>query len=222
MLYIIATPIGNLEDITFRAVDVLKNVDVIFCEDTREALKLLNHFDIKKPLISYYKDNEKRRLKKALELLLQGKDVALICDRGTPGVSDPAYLLVREAYRNNISVSPVPGPSALTAAMSVCGLPTDKIVFYGFLPRKKGKKKKVMEELKEREETIILYESVHRIKETLSFIKEIFPEREMTICRELTKKFEEIKTGTVSDIFDYYKDREMKGEFVIIIKGRIK
>ncbi|MCM8820456.1 MAG: 16S rRNA (cytidine(1402)-2'-O)-methyltransferase [Candidatus Omnitrophica bacterium] len=220
MLYIIATPIGNLDDITFRAVDTLKNVDVIFCEDTREALKLLNHLGIKKPLVSYYRENEKHRLKRAIKFLLEGKDIALICDRGTPGVSDPAYLLVREAYKNNIPVTAVPGPSALTAAMSVCGLPTDKIVFYGFLPRKKGKKRKIIEELRTRKETIIFYESVHRIKETLMFIKEIFnAEREMTVCRELTKKFEEIKTGTVSEVYEYYQNREMKGEFVIIIKG---
>ena len=220
MLYIVATPIGNLDDITFRAVDVLKNVDVILCEDTREALKLLNHLRIKKRLVSYYRDNERGRLKTVLSLLLEGRDIALICDRGTPGVSDPAYLLVREAHKNNIPVTSVPGPSALTAAMSVCGLPTDRIVFYGFLPRKKGKKRKVMEELREREETIIFYESVHRVKETLGFIKEVFPDREMTLCRELTKKFEEIKTGNVSDVFEYYKDKEPKGEFVIIIKGK--
>ncbi|HOL21443.1 MAG TPA: 16S rRNA (cytidine(1402)-2'-O)-methyltransferase [bacterium] len=220
MLYIVATPIGNLDDITFRAIDVLKNVDIILCEDTREALKLLNHLGIKKTLVSYYRDNEKPRLKRAIELLLEGKDIALICDRGTPGVSDPAYLLVREAYKNNIPVSPVPGASALTAAMSVCGLPTDRIIFYGFLPRKKGKKRRIMEELKEREETIIFYESVHRIKETLEFMKEVFSDREVTLCRELTKKFEEIRTGTVSEIADYYKDREMKGEFVIIIRGK--
>ncbi|MCX8083084.1 MAG: 16S rRNA (cytidine(1402)-2'-O)-methyltransferase [bacterium] len=220
MLYIIATPIGNLEDITFRAVNVLKNVDIILCEDTREAIKILNRFDIKKPLLSYYKDNERYRLKKAVEFLKEGRDVALICDRGTPGVSDPAYLLVREAHRNNIPVSPVPGPSALTAAMSVCGLPTDRIVFYGFLPKKKGKKRKVIEELNEREETVIFYESVHRIKETLEFIKEIFPsDREMTLCRELTKKFEEIRIGTISEIWEYYKEKEVKGEFVIIIRG---
>ncbi|MCM8777923.1 MAG: 16S rRNA (cytidine(1402)-2'-O)-methyltransferase [Candidatus Omnitrophica bacterium] len=219
MLYIIATPIGNLDDITFRAVDTLKNVDVIFCEDTREALKLLNHLGIKKPLVSYYRENEKYRLKRAIKFLLEGKNIALICDRGTPGVSDPAYLLVREAYRNNIPVTAVPGPSALTAAISVCGLPADRIVFYGFLPRKKGKKRKIIEELKTRKETIIFYESVHRIKETLAFIKDVFPDREMTVCRELTKKFEEIKTGTVSEIYEYYQDKEMKGEFVIILKG---
>lgn len=220
MLYIIATPIGNLEDITLRAINVLKSVDLILCEDTREALKLLNHFDIKKPLLSYYRDNEKQRLKKVINLLLEGKDIALICDRGTPGISDPAYLLVREAHRNNIRVSPVPGPSALTAAISVSGLPADRIIFYGFLPRKKGKKKKMLESLGDREETLIFYESVHRIKETLSFIKDMFPDREMTLCRELTKKFEEIKTGTASEIFEYYKNIEVKGEFVIIIRGK--
>ncbi|MBM3708636.1 MAG: 16S rRNA (cytidine(1402)-2'-O)-methyltransferase [Actinobacteria bacterium] len=220
MLYIVATPIGNLQDITFRAVDVLKNADVILCEDTRETLKLLNHLGIKKRLVSYYRDNEKVRLKEALDFLAGGKEVVLVCDRGTPGISDPAYLLVREANKNNIGVCPVPGPSSLAAAMSVCGLPTDRASFYGFVPRKQGKKRKFLESLRDKAETVFFYESVHRIKDTLGIMNEIFPEREMTLCRELTKKFEEIKTGTVREIFKNYQEREAKGEFVVAIRGK--
>ncbi len=220
MLYVVATPIGNLGDITFRAVEVLKNADVILCEDTRETLKLLNHLGIKKRLVSYYKDNEKVRLKEAMSLLSEGGDVVLVCDRGTPGISDPAYLLVKEARKNNISVSPVPGPSSLAAAMSVCGLPADRVSFYGFVPRKPGKKRKFLELFKDKEETVFFYESVHRIKDTLSVMNEIFPDREMTVCRELTKKFEEIKTGKVEEIFSEYRDKEAKGEFVIALRGK--
>ena len=221
MLYIVATPIGNLEDITLRAVNVLKSVDMVFCEDTREALKLLNHLGIKKTLVSYYKDNESRRLKKAVELLLEGRDIALISDRGTPGISDPAYLLVREAYRYNIKVVPVPGASALPAAMSACGLPTDRFSFFGFVPRKDRKRLKFLSSLAEREETLVFFESVHRIKDTLGAVSEVFPEREMALCRELTKKFEEIKVGKAADVCEEYRSREdLKGEFVIVIKGR--
>ena len=219
MLYIVATPIGNLNDVTFRAVEVLKKVDVILCEDTRETLKLLNHLGISKPLVSYYRDNERIRIKEALSILLEGREVALVCDRGTPGISDPAYLLVREAYRNGIPVSPIPGPSSLTTALSVCGLPTDRVSFYGFIPRKSGKKRKFLESLREKEETTVFYESVHRIMDTLSIINELYPEREMTVCRELTKKFEEIKTGYVKEIFAEYQAKEAKGEFIIILKG---
>jgi len=219
MLYIVATPIGNLNDVTFRAAEVLKKVDIILCEDTRETLKLLNHLGISKPLVSYYRDNERIRIKEALSILLEGREVALVCDRGTPGISDPAYLLVREAYRNGIPVSPIPGPSSLTTALSVCGLPTDRVSFYGFIPRKSGKKRKFLESLREKEETTVFYESVHRIMDTLSIINELYPEREMTVCRELTKKFEEIKTGYVKEIFAEYQAKEAKGEFIIILKG---
>lgn len=215
-------PIGNLDDITFRAVEALKNADVILCEDTRETLKLLNHLGISKRLVSYYRDNEKFRLKEALSLLMEGNEVVLVCDRGTPGISDPAYLLVREAYRNDIRVCPVPGPSALTAALSVCGLPAERVTFYGFAPRKSGKKRKFLESLAEREETAVFYESVHRVVDTISVMNELYPEREMTVCRELTKKFEEINTGTVQEIFDGYREKNAKGEFVLILKGRDK
>jgi 16S rRNA (cytidine1402-2'-O)-methyltransferase len=219
MLYIVATPIGNLGDITLRAVEVLKSVDIIFCEDTRETLKLLNHLGIKKRLVSYYRENERIRLKEALSFLTEGREVALVCDRGTPGISDPAYLLVREAYKNNIPVFPVPGPSSLSAALSVCGLPADRVCFYGFIPRKKGKREKFFEYLKGKEETTVFYESVHRVKDTLGMMNELFPEREVTVCRELTKKFEDIRTGTVREIFSEYQEKDVKGEFVIIIKG---
>ena len=220
MLYIISTPIGNIKDITIRAIEKLKEVDLILCEDTRETAKLLNYYGIKKPLLSYYKDNERRRVKKVISMLEEGKEIALVCDRGTPGISDPAYLLVRECHKRNIKVSSIPGPSALTSALSVSGLPSDKFTFYGFIPRKKGKKEKFLNEIKEKEETVVLFESVHRIFETLEMLNKTMPDREICVCRELTKKFEEIKTGTVKEIYEYFKEKEMKGEFVLIIKGR--
>ncbi len=220
MLYIVATPIGNLEDITLRAIKVLKEVDLIFCEDTRETLKLLNYLEIKKTLVSYYKDNETKRLKKAINLLLEGKEIALVSDRGTPGISDPAYLLVREAYRHNIKVVPIPGACAFPTALSVCGLPTDRVSFYGFVPRKKNKKHQFFNDLQDRYETLVFFESVHRIKETLEILNSLFPEREMALCRELTKKFEEIHVGKVSKIYEKYITEDLKGEFILILKGR--
>lgn len=220
MLYIVATPIGNMKDITLRALEVLEKVDVIACEDTRETSKLLRHYGIEKRLVSYYKDNERKRLHTLLNMLEDGKDVALVCDRGTPGVSDPAYLLVRESHKNNIKVTPIPGPSSFTSALSVSGLPGDEICFYGFLPRKEGKRKKLLEELKERKETIVFFESVHRIIKSLNQIYEILGNREITVCRELTKKFEETKTGFLNEIIEWYGCHSVKGEFVILIKGR--
>lgn len=220
MLYVIATPIGNLGDITFRAIEVLKSVDIVLCEDTRETLKLLNYYGIKKHLLSYYKDNELKRIDRVMEMLKEGKEIALVCDRGTPGISDPAFLLVRQAYKNNIKVIPVPGASSLTSAISVSGIPSDKFSFYGFIPKGKNKKKVFMENLVDKKETLIFFESVYRIKETLEVIKEVFPGREMTVCRELTKKFEEIKYGKVEEVVDYFLNKESKGEFVILIKGR--
>jgi len=222
MLYIVSTPIGNLEDITLRAIKVMKKVDLILCEDTRETLKLLNHYCIKQKLLSYYKDNEYKRINKIIEMLKGGKEIALVCDRGTPGISDPAFLLVRQAYKNNIKVVPIPGPSSLTSAISVSGLPSSQFSFYGFLPKGKIKKKKLMESLFEKEETLIFFESVYRINETLKIIKDVFKNREMTICRELTKKFEEIKYGKVEEVVDYFLNINNKGEFVILIKGRDK
>jgi len=219
MLYIVSTPIGNLNDITFRAIEILKKVDLILCEDTRETLKLLNHYDIKNHLLSYYKDNEYKRIGKVIEMLKEGKEIALVCDRGTPGISDASFLLVREAYKNNIKVIPIPGPSSLTSAISVSALPSSQFTFYGFLPKGENKKRKLMESLIEREETLIFFESVHRINETLKIIKDVFQNREMTVCRELTKKFEEIKYGSVEEVVGYFLSKKNKGEFVILIKG---
>ncbi|HOK57042.1 MAG TPA: 16S rRNA (cytidine(1402)-2'-O)-methyltransferase [bacterium] len=219
MLYIIGTPIGNIKDITLRGLDVLKSVDLILCEDTRETSKLLNYYNIKKPLLSYYKEIEKKRVKKVIELLKEGKEIALVCDRGTPGISDPAYLLVNEAYRNNIKVVPIPGPSALTAAMSISGFPLKKVYFLGFLPKKEIEKRKIFERFKEGEEAVIFFESVHRIDKTINLLAEIMPEKEICICRELTKMFEEILRGKIKDINEVFKKHKKKGEFVLIING---
>ncbi|MCM8767016.1 MAG: 16S rRNA (cytidine(1402)-2'-O)-methyltransferase [Candidatus Omnitrophica bacterium] len=219
MLYIVATPIGNIKDITLRALEVLKEVDLILCEDTRETGKLLNYYKIKKPLLSYYKEIEKKRVGKVIELLKEGKKIALVCDRGTPGISDPAYILLNEAYKNNIKVIPIPGPSALTAAMSISGFPLKKVYFLGFLPKKENQKRKVFSEFKEKNETFIFFESVHRIEKTINLLNEIMPENEVCICRELTKLFEEIIRGKVKEVFEIFKKEKKKGEFVIIIKG---
>jgi len=219
MLYIVATPIGNIKDITLRAIEILKSVDLILCEDTRETKKLLNYYGIKKPLLSYYREIEKKRVKKVIELLKEGKEIALVCDRGTPGISDPAYILVKEVYKNNLKVSPVPGPSALTASLSVSGFPLDRVYFYGFLPKKESEKRKIFEKWKNMDETIVFFESVHRIEKTINLLLEIIPEKEICICRELTKVFEEIIRGKIKDVYEIFKKEKKKGEFVLIIKG---
>jgi len=217
MLYIVGTPIGNLGDITQRALDVLREVDLIACEDTRETGKLLRCYGIQKPLVSYYRDNERRRLKFLGEKLAEGKRIALVCDRGTPGISDPAYLLVREARKMGVPVSPVPGPSSLTAALSVSGLPADRVLFLGFLPRKQGRRRAVLEEMRERTETVVCLESVHRIRRTLAEMAEIFGEREAAVCRELTKRFEEVAHGTVGELAAAFATKKPLGEFVIVV-----
>ncbi|MCM8785732.1 MAG: 16S rRNA (cytidine(1402)-2'-O)-methyltransferase [Candidatus Omnitrophica bacterium] len=219
MLYIVATPIGNIKDITLRAIEILNKVDLILCEDTRETGKLLNYYNIKKTLLSYYREIEKKRVKKVIELLKEGKDIALVCDRGTPGISDPAYILLNEAYKNNIKVVSIPGPSALTAAMSISGFPLKRVYFLGFLPRKENEKRKIFKEFKEKDETVIFFESVHRIEKTMSLLNEIMPENEICVCRELTKIFEEVIRGKVKEVFEIFKKGKKKGEFVIIIKG---
>jgi len=219
MLYIVATPIGNIKDITLRAIEVLKNVDLILCEDTRETKKLLNYYGIKKPLLSYYREIEKKRVGKVIELLKEGKEIALVCDRGTPGISDPAYILVKEVHKNNLKVSPIPGPSALTASLSVSGFPLDRVYFYGFLPKREKEKRKIFEKWKNMDETIVFFESVHRIEKTINLLCEIIPEKEICICRELTKIFEEIIKGKIKEVCEIFKKEKKKGEFVLIIKG---
>ena len=210
----VSTPIGNLKDITIRAIEVLKSVDLILCEDTRHAKKFLSHYSIDKPLLSYFEGNEKKRAEEVLKLLKEGKEIALISDAGTPAISDPGYRLIRAAREENIEVIPVPGPSAAIAALSVSGLPTDRFLFEGFLPKKEGRRKRRLEELAQFEGSIIIYESPYRIKRTLREILEIMGDRRVFIAREMTKIHEEYLFGWLSEVMDRVKE---KGEFVIVV-----
>ena len=221
VLYVVATPIGNLQDITLRALKVLEEVDWIAAEDTREAQKLFSFFQLKAKnrLVSYFRDNEARRVEMLLSLLEKGESVALVSTRGTPGISDPAYLLVRAALQKGLSVVPVPGPSSLIASLSVSGVPTDRFVFVGFLPRRPSKRRKILEELKNQEMTSVIYESPYRLVKTLRDILDTVGDREATVCRELTKKFEEIKLGMLSELSNYFLQGSVKGEFIIILSG---
>lgn len=219
ILYIVPTPIGNLEDITLRALRVLKESDLIACEDTRQSLKLLSHFEISKPLISFYSYNQQGRIPQIINKLLNGKKIALISDGGTPAVSDPGYLLVKAAIDNGIKIEVLPGASAVITALVGSGLPTDGFVFCGFLKRKPGKMKKELLASASLNKTIIFYESPHRILKTLEMCKEIFGEN-VSIClaRELTKKFEEFIRGTVKEVLINMQERkEILGEFVVLI-----
>jgi 16S rRNA (cytidine1402-2'-O)-methyltransferase len=217
-LYIVSTPIGNLDDITLRAIKILSGVDLIAAEDTRKTRFLLDHLQISKPLVSYYSYNEARRIPELLEKLVQGNSIAVVTDAGTPGISDPAFLLIRAAIEQSIRVIPIPGASAALAAIVASGLPTDRFVFEGFLPVKKGRKTK-FEELKLEQRSIIIYESPFRIERTLQDIAEHFGERNVVVARELTKKFEEIIRGPVSEVLQRIKTSTPKGEFVVVIEG---
>lgn len=217
-LYIVSTPIGNLEDITFRAVKILSGVDLIAAEDTRKTKILLEHYNIQKELISYFQFNEAKRTPELIEALKNGKSIAIVSDAGTPGISDPAYRLVRAAIADGINIIPIPGASALLAALVVSGLPTDSFVFEGFLPHKKGRRTK-LEQLKSESRTIILYESPHRILKTLQQLQETFGDRQVAVGREITKKFEEFYRGTLSEALNYFSSKSIKGEFVLVLKG---
>ena len=217
-LYIVSTPIGNLEDITHRAVSVLSSVDLIAAEDTRKTKILLDHYRISKPMLSYFDHNERFRSAQLVEKLLSGQSVALVSDAGTPGISDPAYRVVKESIEHGIAVVPIPGPSAMLAALVVSGLPTNSFVFEGFLPLKKGRKTK-LESLKTEKRTVILYESPHRIVKTLREVLEVFGDRDVVIAREITKKFEEIVRGRLSEVFTRISSETPRGEFVIILQG---
>jgi len=217
MLYIVSTPIGNLKDITLRAVDTLREADLILAEDTRRTKILLREYMIKdKEIISYNDINKTRVTQKAIELLKQGKDLALVSDSGTPGISDPGFYLVREAVKYNIQISPIPGPTAIISALVCSGLPTDKFGFFGFLPKKEKKLRDVLFWISKTENlTFIYYESPHRIIRTLRLMDEIIPEKNIVIARELTKKFEEFIRGKVKEV--YQKVKKLKGEIVLII-----
>jgi 16S rRNA (cytidine1402-2'-O)-methyltransferase len=218
-LFIVATPIGNLEDITFRAVKVLKKVDLIAAEDTRRTRILLNAYNIKAPLTPYHDHNKKRQGEKLLKFLLSGKSIALVSDAGTPGISDPGYFLINLAIHNNITIIPIPGVSAIITALSVSGLPSDRFSFEGFLPRKVNLRRKFIQNLKDKEQTLILYESPHRIIATLQDFLDIFGERWIVIARELTKIYEEIIRGTISEVLKKLSGKKMKGEFTILISS---
>ena len=220
MLYLIPSPIGNLADITFRAIEILKSVDLILAEDTRTSSVLLNHYHVQKPVSPYHQHNEHKVLQHLVEQLLSGKTIALMTDAGTPGISDPAFLLVRECIKNNIKVECLPGATAFVPALVNSGLPINRFVFEGFLPQKKGRQT-LLKQLAEEERTMVFYESPMRLVKTLeNFIEYFGTERQCCISRELTKLFEENKRGTLQEVCDYFKQKTVKGEIVIIVQGK--
>ena len=216
-LYLVATPIGNLEDITFRALKVLKEVDLIAAEDTRHTLKLLNHFEISKPLISYYKQIEKSKSNILISKLLEGKNIALVSDAGAPGISDPGEEIVKVAIENNIQVVPIPGACAFVNALIASGLNTKEFSFIGFLSAQKKEKREKLEELKYETKTLIFYEAPHKLLGTLSTICELFGDRQVVLARELTKIHEEFIRGKISEVLE--RIGEPKGEFVVLVEG---
>ena len=219
-LILVPTPIGNLQDITLRAVEVLKTADIILAEDTRVSSKLLKHLEIEKKLIAHHKFNEHKTTGSIVSKIEQGNTVALISDAGTPAISDPGFLLVRACVEKNLKVECLPGATALIPALAVSGLPTDKFVFEGFLPQKKGRQTR-LKILAEEPRTIVLYESPYRLVKALGQFAEFFgPERKACVCRELSKMFEEVKRGTVTELQEYYTEHTPKGEIVIVVEGK--
>ena len=216
-LYLVATPIGNLEDITLRALRVLRECDVVAAEDTRRTGQLLKHFEISKPLLSYFQFNEARRSEEIIERLRRGEKVALVTDAGSPGISDPGERVVKAAIAVGFRVESVPGPSALVAALTASGLPTDEFHFIGFLPHKSGQRRNKLESLKSFDGTLVLYESPYRIEKLLVELSEVFPERQVVLTRELTKKFEEFLRGKPAELLAMAKKRSLKGEFVVMV-----
>lgn len=219
ILYIVSTPIGNLEDITFRAVRILKEVATIAAEDTRHTRKLLSHYHINTPLTSYHDFNKEEKTDLLITRLKAGQSFALVSDAGTPTISDPGYYLITQAIDAGITISPIPGPSAVVAALSVSGLPTDRFSFEGFLAKKKGKRGNQLEALKEESRTLIFYESPHRIVALLKAIHHIMGERRVVVGREMTKIFEEMIRGTVSEVIIHLEKKTVKGEIVLVVEG---
>ena len=219
-LYLCATPIGNLDDITFRVLNTLKEVDLIAAEDTRHSIKLLNHFEIKTPMTSYHEFNKIEKAQYLVQKLLEGVNIALITDAGTPGISDPGEELVKQAYEAGIEVTSLPGPVACITALTLSGLSTRRFAFEAFLPSDKKEKQMILEELKRETRTIILYEAPHRLVRTLHELLEALGNRKITLLRELTKKHETVMQSTIEDLIGYYDDKEPKGECVIVIEGK--
>lgn len=219
-LYIVSTPIGNLDDITLRAINILKEVDLIACEDTRTTRKLLSRYQIQKRLTSYHEHNKVEKANELLSVLEGGKSVALVTDAGTPGISDPGYRIVKLASENGIPVIPVPGASAVIAALSISGLPTSSFAFLGFPPKQKKRLSEFLQRLKTYPETLVFYESPKRVIKTLELISEVFGKRNVSVSREITKMFEETLRGPVTDILSALKSRDsLKGEFVLVVEG---
>lgn len=220
MLYLIPTPIGNLRDITLRALDILKECSLIICEDTRESQKLLSAYEIKKPLLAFHEHSSEGRLREILQRLKAGEMIAWVTDGGMPSISDPGFEIVREVIREKIPFTVLPGANALTTALVASGLATDSFSFFGFPPQKSAQRQKMFKEMKMREETLIFYESPFRLVKSLTDMQLVWGEREAAICRELSKKFEEVTRGYFSEILAVYSKRKVLGEIVIVVSGK--
>jgi 16S rRNA (cytidine1402-2'-O)-methyltransferase len=220
MLYVVATPIGNLLDITLRALEVLKSVDLVAAEDTRHSGMLMKHFGIKKPFISYHEHNEAMRTAELIERLARGENIALITDAGTPGLSDPGLRLVRECIKRELSFATIPGPSSIVTALVGSGFSTEKFSFRGFLPVKPGQRQRELRAAAESGETVIFFESPYRLTKALAACVDVMPDRQLCVARELTKKFEEFRRGTANELVAHYEAHPAKGEIVLVISGR--
>ncbi len=219
MLSIVPTPIGNLRDITLRALDVLKSADMIICEDTRQTQKLLSAYEIKKPLLSFHEHSAGGKAKEIIQMLLEGKNLALVSDGGMPLISDPGFQIVHEAILKDVAFEVLPGPSAGVTALAASGLATDSFSYFGFLPQKSAARKKFLASLAEREETLIFYESPYRLLQSLEEMSEIFGPREAAVARELTKKFEEVQRGTLPELVKKFSQKKVLGEIVVLVSG---
>ncbi len=219
-LYLVGTPIGNLKDITLRALETIKECDIVAAEDTRHTLKLLNHFDIKKTMISYQKFNENDKSNDIIEKIESGKTIALVTDAGMPGISDPGSVIIKRCIERKIDFEIIPGATALVTGLVYSGLDSSKFVFRGFLPRENKDRHKVLQEIKNYRDTIIIYEAPHRLKTTLNFLLEELGDRNISICKELTKLYENINRGSLSEVVKYYEENEPRGEYVLVIAGK--